>query len=86
MHRRICHDHEYSAKHGEPDGVGPQRLHVEPKGAEDGRAGDLDVDAVLVVRQGNILDLVNDEALEAVVEYRQLERKKQAHISRLSFD
>jgi hypothetical protein len=68
MHGRIGKQHESGTKHGETDGVAPEGEHVEAEGREDGGAGDLDVDAVLVVDEAQVLDLVDDEALEAEVE------------------
>ena len=68
MQRRIREHDKRTTKHRKTDAIPPQRQHVKAKGRQDGRAGDLNVDAVLVVDEREIADLVDDEALEAVVE------------------
>jgi hypothetical protein len=73
MHGGVGQNEKYSAKHAEADGVEPHVRVVEAEGAEDGGARDLDVDAVLVVAEAQRADLVDDQALEAVVEDGELE-------------
>ena len=68
MHSQISQHHERASKHREANAVLPQRHSIKPKGAKDSGARDLDVEAVLVVYEGEVADLVYDEALEGVVE------------------
>lgn len=70
MHSQICQHNERATIHGESDAIPPQRLDVEAEAAQDGGAGDFDVEAVFVVDEGEVLDLVYDEAFEGVVEDR----------------
>lgn len=72
MHGSICQNHEYCSKHSKTSGIRPERLHVEAEGAEDRGTGDFDIDAVLVIRQREVLDLVDDKTFKAVVEDGQL--------------
>ncbi len=46
----------------------PQRQSVKAKSAKDRGAGDFDVETVFVVDEGEVSDLVDDEAFETVVE------------------
>lgn len=68
VHSQISQHDERASKHREANAVLPQRHSVKAKRAEDRRARDLDVEAVLVVHEGKVADLVYDEALEGVVE------------------
>ena len=68
MQRCIREDDERTTEYGKTDTVAPERQHVKAKGRQDGRAGNLNVDAVLVVDEREIAHLVDDEAFEAVVE------------------
>jgi hypothetical protein len=69
VHSEIRKQHERTAKYTQPDAVLPQRLRVEAKGAQDSGAGNLNIETVFVVDEGEILDFVYDEAFEGVVEY-----------------
>lgn len=68
MHRQVCQDNEASGEDGKANDIAPQSKDVEAKGAEDRRARDFDVEAVLVIDQGQILDFVDDQGFKAVVE------------------
>jgi len=67
MHSRISQHGKSSAKHSKPNSIARQSLNVEPERAENSRTGYFDINTVLVVRQREVLDLVDDETLEAVV-------------------
>lgn len=75
MHSRIRNDDKRGRKHSQADDIAPQRKGVKAKGAQDRSAGDLDVEAVLVVDEREVGHFVDDEGLEAIVEYGELERK-----------
>ena len=70
MQRRIPQHQENPTIHRQPHTIAPQRQHIEAKRREDHRAGDLDIEAVLLVLEGEIAHFVDDEAFEAVVKYR----------------
>ncbi len=73
MHSQIPQHHKNRPKHRQPHTIHPQRLDIEPETAEDGGAGDLDVDAVFVVGEGEVFHLIDDESFEGEVEYRELD-------------
>ena len=68
MHARVRKHDEDGAKDGEANGVAPESHDIETETAQDGGAGHLDVETVLVVDERQVLDFVDDEAFEAVVE------------------
>ena len=72
MHGGVGQDEEGAAEDAEADGVEPHVRVLEAEGAEDGGAGHLNVDAVLVVAEPQRADFVDDHALEAVVENGEL--------------
>jgi hypothetical protein len=72
MHGRIRKHDESTAVDTQPDAISPKRLYVKAKAAQDSRARDFDVQAVLVVDEREVLNLIHDETLEGVVEYGQL--------------
>lgn len=76
MHRTIGNDDEHPRDHPQADDILPQSLRVEPECTEDGCSGDLDVQAVFVVDQGQERDFVDDQGLESVVENRQLDGER----------
>lgn len=76
MHCCICNDDQSPRDHSKPGDIEPVGLGVEAKGTQDGCAGHLDVQAVLVIDQSQEGDLVDNEGLEAVVEYRQLDSRQ----------
>lgn len=73
MHSQIPQHHKDGSKYRQPHTIHPQRLDIEPETAEDGGAGDLDVDAVFVVGEGEVFHLIDDESFEGEVEYRELD-------------
>jgi ketosteroid isomerase-like protein len=68
MHSSVSNHNESTRADGEPNDVWPQATVVESKSAEDGGAWYFDVEAVLMINQGEVLDFVDDEAFEAVME------------------
>lgn len=72
MHSCVCDDDKSSRDNREANDVEPVGLGIEAKGAQDGCARNLNVEAVLMVDQSKESDLVDNESLEAVVENRQL--------------
>lgn len=72
MHRSVRNDDESARKDGEANDIGPEGERVEAKGREDGGSGDFNVEAIFVVDEGEVFDFVDNEAFEAVMEYRKL--------------
>lgn len=72
MYSTISNDHEHGSKHGQTSDIRPQGLRVKAKAAEDGGPGNLNIQAVLVIGQGQILDLIDNKTLKPVMEYRKL--------------
>lgn len=68
VHRQIRKHDEGAAVHSQANTIAPQRLDIEAEAAQDRGPGDFDVEAVFVVDEGEVLDLVDDEAFEGVVE------------------
>src|SRR5262245_525633 len=71
MHCDVRHDDEADTKSAEAEDVPPDRLIIETKRTEDRCPRNGNVDAVLLVDQCQLHHLVDDEGLEAVVEYGQ---------------
>lgn len=80
MHRDVCNDNKCPGNHSQTDHIAPEGLRVEPKGAQDRRPGDFDVQPILVVNQGEEGHLVHDQSLEAVVEDGELEHSQKVEI------
>jgi hypothetical protein len=76
VHSQIRQDNKGTAENGETHAVLPQRQGVKAKGAENRRARHFDIKAVLVIDEGKIADLVDDEALEGVVEDGELQNNQ----------
>lgn len=76
MHRCICNDDQSPRDHSKPNDIEPVGLGIEAEGAQNGCTRHLDVEAVLVIDQSKEGDLVDNEGLEAVVEYRQLDNRQ----------
>lgn len=72
MHRSVRNDDESAGKDGEANYIGPEGKGVEAKGREDGGSRDFNVEAVFVVDEGEVFDFVDNQAFEAVMEYRKL--------------
>lgn len=72
MHRKICENNKGSAEHTKPNSIRPECKDVEAEGAKDSRTGDFNVQAVLMVDQAQIADLIDNESFEGEVKDRQL--------------
>jgi hypothetical protein len=70
MHCEIRQHNERTAINPETDAVPPQRLDVEAKAGQDSRAGDFDIEAVFVVNEAEVLDLIDNKTFKRVMEYR----------------
>jgi hypothetical protein len=68
MHRSVCNDDKGPRKHSEANHIVPVSKGVETKGAQDRGSGNFNVQAILVVNQGQEGDLVNNKGLEAIME------------------
>jgi uncharacterized protein YkuJ len=68
MHSRVRQHNKRTTIHSQPYTILPQRLHIKAKAAQDSRAGNFNVEAVLVVDEAEVLYFVDDEAFEGVVE------------------
>lgn len=68
MHGHVSQQYEYTTKHTQSDTVGPQRLRVETKRAEDSRTRDFNVEAILVVDKRQVFDFVDNETFKGVME------------------
>jgi len=72
VHREVGEDHKHARKYTQPNHISPQRHHIKPKRAQDGRPRHLDINAVLVVHERQVLDFVDNKSFESVVENGQL--------------
>jgi SPX domain protein involved in polyphosphate accumulation len=70
MHSKVRKHNKSAAIYTQTNTIPPQCLHIEAKAAQNSRAGDLDIDAVFMVNEAEVLDLVDNQAFECVVEYR----------------
>jgi hypothetical protein len=73
VHCSICQHNEGGAENCETNCVAPQRQRLEAKRAEDGGAWNFDVEAILVIDEAEIPDLVDDQAFETEMEDGQLQ-------------
>jgi hypothetical protein len=70
MHGEIRQHNEHATIDPETDTIPPQRLHIKAKAGQDSRAGDFDIEAVFVVNEAEVLDLIDNQAFKRVMEYR----------------
>ena len=68
MHRSVCNDNKGSRDHGKADNVVPISKGIEAKCTENRGARYFDVQAILVINQGEESDLVNDESFKPIME------------------
>ena len=80
MNSRIPETQKHGTKHRQADGIALERQDVEAEGGQDGGARDFDVQAVLVVDEGLVAGLVDDEAFEGEVEDGELEGGKSQRV------
>ena len=59
MHSAIRDYQQHSAEDGQTQDIGPEGENVEAERAEDGGAGDFDVETVLLLDEGEEPDFVN---------------------------
>lgn len=69
MHSRVCNHYECSREDGKSNHIRPQAAIVEAKCAENRGTGDFYIEPILVVNQGEIFHLVDNESFETIVEY-----------------
>jgi hypothetical protein len=70
MHSKIGKHDERAAIDAQPNAILPQRLHVEAKAAQNRGARNLNVQAVFVIDEREVLDFVDNQAFKGIVEYR----------------
>ena len=68
MYGDISQHQKNAAEDGQSNSIRPQCEVVEAERAENGGAGDVDVEPVFVIREAQIPDFVDDQAFEAEVE------------------
>lgn len=68
MHRSVCNDDKGPRNHSKANHIVPESKGVETECAQDRGSGNLNVQAILVVNQGEEGDLVNDEGFKAIME------------------
>ena len=68
MHSNVRQDEKHRTEDGKTDAVVPEAADFEAKGSKDRRAGDLEVEAVFLVREAKITGLIDDEAFKSEVE------------------
>ena len=69
MHGRVSNHNKRSRKDGQSDNIAPKGAVVEPESAENGGARDFDVEAVFVINQCKVFDLIDNQAFEPVMKY-----------------
>jgi hypothetical protein len=73
MHRSVCNDDKGPRNHSEANNIVPISKSVETECTQDRGSGNFNVQAILVVDQGEEGDFVNNKSFEAIMEDRQLE-------------
>ena len=68
MQRRESQHKERTRHDSQSRNITPKRQHIKAETAQDRTAGDFDVEAVLLIDEGQVADFVDDQALEAEVE------------------
>lgn len=68
MHRSICNDDKDPGDYGEANHIVPESKGVETEGAQDRGSRNFNVQAILVVDQGEEGDLVDNKGFKAIVE------------------
>lgn len=68
MHRSVCDDDKRPGDYSETNRIVPESKRVETEGAQDRGSGNLNIQAILVVDQGEEGDLVNNKGFKAIVE------------------
>lgn len=72
MHSPISQHQEHSPKNRKSNSINPQSPIIKPKRAKYRSTRHLNIQAVLVIDQTKRADFIDDQALEGVVEDRQL--------------
>lgn len=72
VHAGISEDDEDGAENSQANGILPQRKNIKAETAQNGGTRNLDIKTILVVNERKILDLIDNKALEAIVEDGQL--------------
>lgn len=68
MQRRKSKHEERTRHDSQTRNIMPQSQHIKAETAQDRTAGDFDVEAVLLVDEGQVAHFVDDQAFEAEVE------------------
>lgn len=68
MHCSVCDDDKGPGDYSEANHIVPESKGVETEGAQDRGSRNLNVQAILVVNQGEEGDLVNNKGFKAVME------------------
>ena len=69
MHGSVCYHRKCGCEYSQTNRVHPHRLYIETEVAEDGAAWHMNVQAILLLRQRQVLDLIDNESLKPKVEY-----------------
>lgn len=68
MHRSVCNNDKGPGNHSKANHIVPISKGVETEGTQDRGSGNFNVQAILVVNQGEEGDLVNNKSFEAIME------------------
>jgi hypothetical protein len=68
VHRSVCNDDKGPGDYSEANHVVPESKGVETEGTQDRGSRNLNVQAILVVNQGEEGDLVDNKGFKAIVE------------------
>jgi hypothetical protein len=68
VHRSVCNDDKGPGNHGKANHIVPISKGVETEGTQDRGSRNFNVQAVLVVNQGEEGDLIDDKSFKAIVE------------------
>lgn len=74
MHGSVRHDDKYTREYSKADYIRPKCEGIDAKSAEDRCARDLDIEAIFVVDESEICNLIDAESFEAIVKYRELSK------------
>lgn len=72
MHSQISQDDKNAPKSPKTNNIHPQRLNIEAKATQDSRPRNLNIKTILMIHKTQILDFINNQALECIMEDRKL--------------
>ena len=73
VHRHVCQQQECGAVYSQSDSIRTEVVVIESKRAENGSAGNFNIETILLVHESELGNFIDDEPFETVMEYRKLD-------------